>query len=222
MKKTVLACVILIITSFLGSAQETKKDCRYVVQQKSEKTTIYKNGKPATVTKKTNSGSSGTSQPAWKTQQEENRRRLGLLESGQTEIKNDLNEVKDDVSDLKRGQYKQEIRLDIIEQKVDYLTGNLTPAQLLQQSVNNRTDNNPTENHCCTNKNDQRNKKIVKGVVWGFIGGAVATAIVCIVKNSINRNAQQPYQPPAPTPAPNPTPAPATGTGSAATVPVIP
>ena len=155
-------------------------------------------------------GTNSSETPAWKRAQEQTRRKLTMLEDGQRQNT-------EDISDIRRSQSRTEVRLDMIEHKVDMISTNLSNAQALQKNAQG-SQRSQTQTTFDFERYESNRRTVRAVVITGLVVGVVAGVIYSFVKNSKNNN--QAYQPP--TPAPNPAPNPNSGTGGPVTVPVIP
>jgi TolA-binding protein len=158
--------------------------------------------------------SNSSETPAWKRAQEENRRRFGLLEQGQSDMQSDI-------TDLQRSQQRVEVRLDRVETKIDLLSDKLSNAQLLLRSTEHSSEEKNTSEEKTSfdlsrqERNQRRVRTVVEIVAVAALIGLVGHYIGKDIKSS--RNNQQPYQPPT-----NPTPTPTPNTnGNPAGVPTI-
>ena len=221
MKKVVLLLAIMVSASFHGSAQETNKSSTRVEEKILH---IKKTIKPVTTTgstvkKSSSSSSSSSASQAWRRQQEENlliNKKVTTLEVGYKDLEGKVLDTKNDVRHLQQNDMEQNVRLGMLERTV--YSPPRSNAQLLQQSTTQSESTTSTFDF----ERNKRNKQVFKGVVIGTLAAGAIATIICVVRNSINRSAQQPYQPPVqnnPPPSPN---QPTTGTGGPATVPVIP
>lgn len=188
-----------------------------IVVKKPSSSPVRKRSAPPEHSAQEATSTSSSEIPAWRRAQEENRRRLGLLERGQSDMQSDI-------TDLQKSQQRVEVRLDRVETKIDILSDKLSNAQLLQRSTEHSSENDTSEEKKTSfdlSRHERNQKRFVRGALIVVGAAVLTTAGYFIGKGMRDRNmANQPYNPPNPNPTPTPTPTPNTN-GNPAGVPTI-